>query len=873
MAQNHSSKGKHTSSQENSAVTQERYQKLKRRVREIQTEYDKIAKELDRSRKRIKSLKREKDQYEDTDSSDSEQSVNISSDISSDSDVSSGQQSRASSIVTRPIKKARGRLTNKKSASLPAPANNIVNSEPITTHTSGKVAKKRASKKPLNIKTMKVQYVEKDEKGNYILPVQIGILTVLSLGHVVYDRDTFHNERYIWPVGYAVRRAYNSMINPDSQTMYTCRIEDGIDGPRFVIEAEDQPNKPIPANTATGAWTSVVREANAIRNRDHSNSASGPDYFGFSQATIRKMIQDLPNSNKCKNYVIQRFEVINCKAAVAWGPGQLLKVEVAPPKRGEVRVKILASGVCHTDAYTLSGKDPEGKNWPVIFGHEGGGIVESVGEGVTSVQPGDHVIPLYIPECRECKFCKSGKTNLCSSVRSTQGRGLMPDETTRFTCKGQKVFHYMGCSTFSQYTVIVEMSVAKINPKAPLDKVCLLGCGITTGYGAAIKTADVQPGSTVAVFGCGGVGLSVIQGAKSRNASQIIAIDINPKKFEFGLDYTFECTGNTKVMRAAFESCHKGWGQSIIIGVAGAGEEISTRPFQLVTGRVWKGSAFGGVKGRSELPGLVEDYLDKKLEVDLFITHKFKLEEINESFEAMHEGDRANLMSKSSATTNRKFEPCLLGSKPDFTVMTTKPGKYIELLLGKSNLKKYLIKLDRAFEIDYKDNDNFIGELREQLNGCLSACQKLPSDICSKTSTGHPPATPKSDIMHQELMSVNNIDEAQAVAISWLQSMVQIFHSMYLEKRSEDLLCHEVRDFDKLPQSETSSGYDIKGVVSWKYLNEADKKIAALAVISRIHIYGGLPKSGIGYHCTMAMLLSLKSSNSNITNVTLSSGN
>ncbi|CAJ0894419.1 16212_t:CDS:10 [Entrophospora sp. SA101] len=648
MAQNHSSKGKHTSSQENSAVTQERYQKLKRRVREIQTEYDKIAKELDRSRKRIKSLKREKDQYEDTDSSDSEQSVNISSDISSDSDVSSGQQSRASSIVTRPIKKARGRLTNKKSASLPAPANNIVNSEPITTHTSGKVAKKRASKKPLNIKTMKVQYVEKDEKGNYILPVQIGILTVLSLGHVVYDRDTFHNERYIWPVGYAVRRAYNSMINPDSQTMYTCRIEDGIDGPRFVIEAEDQPNKPIPANTATGAWTSVVREANAIRNRDHSNSASGPDYFGFSQATIRKMIQDLPNSNKCKNYVIQRFEVMK--------------------------------------------SHPEGKNWPVIFGHEGGGVVESVGEGVTSVQPGDHVIPLYIPECRECKSCKSGKTNLCSLVRSTQGRGLMPDETTRFTCKGQKVFHYMGCSTFSQYTVIVEMSVAKINPKAPLDKVCLLGCGITTGYGAAIKTADVQPGSTVAVFGCGGVGLSVIQGAKSRNASQIIAIDINPKKFEFGLDYTFECTGNTKVMRAAFESCNKGWGQSIIIGVAGAGEEISTRPFHLITGRVWKGTAFGGVKGRSELPGLVEDYLDKKLEVDLFITHKFKLEEINESFEAMHKGDRANLMSKSSATTNRKFEPCLLGSKPDFTVMTTKPGKYIELLFRKIKPQKVFNK-------------------------------------------------------------------------------------------------------------------------------------------------------------------------------------
>ncbi|CAG8539291.1 9714_t:CDS:10, partial [Diversispora eburnea] len=322
-------------------------------------------------------------------------------------------------------------------------------------------------------------------------------------------------------------------------------------------------------------------------------------------------------------------------AAIAWGPSQSLsieEVEVAPPRGKEVRLQILATGVCHTDAYRLSGIDPEGSDWPVILGHEGGGVVESVGEGVTSVQPGDHVIPLYTPECRKCKFCTSGKTNLCSSVRSTQVRGLMPDEETRFTCKGKKVYHFMGCSTFSEYTVVLEISVAKINPVAPLDKVCLLGCGITTGYGAVIRTADVQPGSSVAVFGCGGVGLSVILGAKARNASQIIAVDKNPKKLEYakklgatscinpdkydtpvqqvvliemtdgGLDYTFDATGNTKVMRAALESCIRGWGQSVIIGVAGAGEEISTRPFQLVTGRTWKGTAFGGIKGRTELP-------------------------------------------------------------------------------------------------------------------------------------------------------------------------------------------------------------------------------------------------------------------------------
>ncbi|CAG8503658.1 13153_t:CDS:2, partial [Funneliformis caledonium] len=281
-------------------------------------EYDKLTKELERSRKRIKSLKREKEllldrisQYENSDSSDSEKSVDLSSDATSDSDGSSTQLSQASSV--RQIKKARGRLTNKK-LSPPTPANNIVNSVPIT-HTSGKVPKKRASKRPLNAKTMKVQHVEQDEKGNYKLPVQIGILTVLNLGTVVYDRDTFHNERYIWPVGYAVKRAYNSMINPNAQTMYVCKIEDGTENPKFVIEAEDQPNKPIIANTATGAWTTVVREANAIRQRDHSNSASGPDYFGFSQATIRKMIQDLPNAQRCKNYVMQNFEVMKNRVA------------------------------------------------------------------------------------------------------------------------------------------------------------------------------------------------------------------------------------------------------------------------------------------------------------------------------------------------------------------------------------------------------------------------------------------------------------------------------------------------------------------------------------------------------------------------------
>ncbi|KAJ3129391.1 NAD/NADP dependent alcohol dehydrogenase [Nowakowskiella sp. JEL0407] len=364
------------------------------------------------------------------------------------------------------------------------------------------------------------------------------------------------------------------------------------------------------------------------------------------------------------------MSVIKCRAAVAWEAGKPLSIEeitVDPPKAGEVRIKVIASGVCHTDAYTLSGADSEGV-FPVIFGHEGGGIVESVGEGVTSVVPGDHVVPLYIPECRNCKFCKSGKTNLCSVIRVTQGQGLMPDGTSRFTCKGQKIFHYMGTSTFSEYTVVAEISVAKIQPEARLDRCCLLGCGVSTGYGAAVNTAKVEKGSIVAVFGLGGVGLSVIQGAKACGASRIIGVDMNPSKFDLakklgateflnpkdsdrpiqqvivdmtdgGVDYSFECIGNVNVMRAALECCHKGWGQSIIIGVAAAGQEIATRPFQLVTGRAWKGSAFGGVKGRTQLPDYVQKYMSGELDIDSFVTHNYKLEEINKAFDVMHAGE------------------------------------------------------------------------------------------------------------------------------------------------------------------------------------------------------------------------------------------
>jgi S-(hydroxymethyl)glutathione dehydrogenase/alcohol dehydrogenase len=357
------------------------------------------------------------------------------------------------------------------------------------------------------------------------------------------------------------------------------------------------------------------------------------------------------------------------KAAIAWGPNQKLSIEeldLAAPKKGEVLVKMVATGVCHTDAYTLSGADPEGL-FPVVLGHEGGGIVEEVGEGVTTLKKGDHVIPLYIPECGECEFCKSNKTNLCQKIRLTQGRGLMPDGTTRLSKDGQPIFHYMGTSTFAEYAVIPEISLAKINPKADLTKVCLLGCGVTTGIGAVINTAKVEPKSTVAIFGLGGIGLSCIQGAKMAKAGRIIAIDVNPDKFAMakkfgatecinpkdiniplqehivnltngGVDYSFECVGNTDLMRIALECCHKGWGQSIIIGVAEAGAEISTRPFQLVTGRVWKGSAFGGVKGRTELPSFVDRYMAGEINLDDLVTFTMPLEDINKAFDYMHEG-------------------------------------------------------------------------------------------------------------------------------------------------------------------------------------------------------------------------------------------
>tara|TARA_Y100000310_G_scaffold87733_1_gene84593 strand:+ start:3736 stop:4893 length:1158 start_codon:yes stop_codon:yes gene_type:complete len=361
---------------------------------------------------------------------------------------------------------------------------------------------------------------------------------------------------------------------------------------------------------------------------------------------------------------------IKSKAAVAWGPGEPLKMEevdVELPKKGEVLVRIVATGVCHTDAFTLSGDDPEGV-FPSILGHEGGGIVEMVGEGVTSVEVGDHVIPLYTAECGECKFCKSGKTNLCQAVRETQGKGLMPDGTSRFSKDGEPIYHYMGCSTFSEYTVLPEISLAKVNKNAPLDEVCLLGCGVTTGMGAVLKTAKVQEGDTVAIFGLGGIGLSAIIGARMAGAGRIIGIDINESKFDLakqlgatdvvnpknfdkpiqevivemtdgGVDYSFECIGNVNVMRSALECCHKGWGESVIIGVAGAGQEISTRPFQLVTGRVWRGSAFGGVKGRSELPGIVEQYLNGDFGLQEFITHTMGLDEINDAFDLMHKGE------------------------------------------------------------------------------------------------------------------------------------------------------------------------------------------------------------------------------------------
>ena len=358
------------------------------------------------------------------------------------------------------------------------------------------------------------------------------------------------------------------------------------------------------------------------------------------------------------------------RAAVALKAGQPLEIteiDVHGPGEGEVLVRMVATGVCHTDAFTLSGEDPEGI-FPSVLGHEGGGIVEEIGAGVTSVKPGDHVIPLYTPECGECSFCKSGKTNLCQKIRVTQGQGLMPDGTSRFSLNGETLYHYMGTSTFSEYSVMPEISVAKISPEAPLDKVCLLGCGITTGIGAVLNTAKVEAGATVAVFGLGGIGLSVVQGAVMAGASRILAVDLNDDKFEMarmlgatdfvnpskydqpiqdvivdltngGVDYSFECIGNTNVMRSALECCHKGWGESVIIGVAGAGQEICTRPFQLVTGRVWRGTAFGGVRGRSELPGYVDNYMAGKINIDDMVTHTMGLEDINKAFDLMHAGE------------------------------------------------------------------------------------------------------------------------------------------------------------------------------------------------------------------------------------------
>ena len=361
---------------------------------------------------------------------------------------------------------------------------------------------------------------------------------------------------------------------------------------------------------------------------------------------------------------------MKCKAAVAWEakqPLQIEDIEVEGPREGEVLLKVIASGVCHTDAFTLSGEDPEGA-FPSVLGHEGGCEVVECGPGVKTLQPGDHVIPLYIPECGDCEYCNSSKSNLCQSIAGTVWTGYMPDGSRRFSQRGKPIYHYMGCSTFSEYTVVPEIALAKINKAAPLDKVCLLGCGVTTGIGAVLNTAKVEAGSTVAVFGLGGIGLSCIQGAVMAQASRIIAVDINPGKWAMaealgatdfvnpaeidgkvseyiadmtngGVEYSFECIGNVDVMRDALECTRTGWGVSTIIGVAGAGQEISTRPFQLVTGRTWKGTAFGGVKGRSELPGYVERYMSGEIELDSMVTHTMGLEEINKAFDLMHSGE------------------------------------------------------------------------------------------------------------------------------------------------------------------------------------------------------------------------------------------
>ena len=361
--------------------------------------------------------------------------------------------------------------------------------------------------------------------------------------------------------------------------------------------------------------------------------------------------------------------MIASRAAVAHEAGKPLSIEtvnVDGPREGEVLVEIRATGVCHTDAFTLSGEDPEGL-FPAILGHEGAGAVVEVGKGVTTLSEGDHVIPLYTPECRVCEYCTSGKTNLCQAIRETQGRGLMPDESSRFSLGNDKLFHYMGTSTFSNYTVLPEIAVAKIRSDAPFDKVCYIGCGVTTGIGAVINTARVEPGSNVVVFGLGGIGLNVVQGARLVGADMIIGVDLNPERESLGekfgvthfvnpseveddlvahlvdltrggADYSFECIGNVEVMRQALECCHKGWGESIIIGVAPAGAEIATRPFQLVTGRVWRGTAFGGARGRTEVPRIVDWYMDGKINIDDLITHTMPLEEINSAFDLMHEG-------------------------------------------------------------------------------------------------------------------------------------------------------------------------------------------------------------------------------------------
>lgn len=358
------------------------------------------------------------------------------------------------------------------------------------------------------------------------------------------------------------------------------------------------------------------------------------------------------------------------RAAIAFQAGaplEIVEIDVESPKAGEVLVEIKATGICHTDAFTLSGDDPEGA-FPAILGHEGAGIVRDVGAGVTSLVPGDHVIPLYTAECRTCEYCLHPKTNLCQSVRATQGQGLMPNGTSRFSYKGQKILHYMGCSTFSNFTVLPEISLAKIRKDAPFDKACYIGCGVTTGIGAVIYTAKVEPDTRCVVFGLGGIGLNVIQGLKMVGAKQIVGVDVNPERKviarRFGMtdfvnpktikddltghiiemtgggaDYTFECIGNVDVMRVALETCHKGWGESIIIGVAGAGKEISTRPFQLVTGRSWRGTAFGGARGRTDVPSIVDMYMDGRINIDDLITHKMPLDDINKAFDLMHHGE------------------------------------------------------------------------------------------------------------------------------------------------------------------------------------------------------------------------------------------